>query len=360
MRVTVGMSGGVDSSVAALLLRRSGAHVSGTFMKNWEEDDPDYPCTALDDMRDALEVCERLSIDLTVENFTEEYRQRVFREFLQEYEAGRTPNPDILCNREIKFRAFLDSALENGADRIATGHYARVDCVDGRFRLLRGCDRNKDQSYFLYALDQKALSRSLFPVGELKKTEVRRLAAEAGFGNHAKKDSTGICFIGERRFTPFLQRYLFAQPGDIVTPEGRLIGTHKGAIFYTLGQRSGLGIGGVADCEDLPWFVVDKDLSTNTITVAQGNDHPLLYSDALEVVQVNWIAGTAPELPRSCSAKIRYRQPDQHCRIEVMSHERLLVHFDVPQRAVTPGQSVVFYDGEECLGGGVIDKRICQ
>ncbi|RMH19719.1 MAG: tRNA 2-thiouridine(34) synthase MnmA [Gammaproteobacteria bacterium] len=360
MRVTVGMSGGVDSSVAALLLRRSGVEVSGTFMKNWEEDDPDYPCTALDDMRDALEVCERLSIDLTVENFTEEYRQRVFREFLQEYEAGRTPNPDILCNREIKFRAFLDSALENGADRIATGHYARVDCVDGRFRLLRGCDRNKDQSYFLYALDQKALSRSLFPVGELKKTEVRRLAAEAGFGNHAKKDSTGICFIGERRFTPFLQRYLFAQPGDIVTPEGRLIGTHKGAIFYTLGQRSGLGIGGVADCEDLPWFVVDKDLSTNTITVAQGNDHPLLYSDALEVVQVNWIAGTAPELPRSCSAKIRYRQPDQHCRIEVMSHERLLVHFDVPQRAVTPGQSVVFYDGEECLGGGVIDKRICQ
>ena len=356
LRVCVGMSGGVDSAVAALLLQRAGHDVSALFMKNWEEDDVDGRCAAAADYQDAAQVCARLGVPLQAVNFAPEYWERVFRYFLEEYRAGRTPNPDVLCNQEIKFSAFLDHALRLGADYIATGHYARLAARGEGHALLKGRDAGKDQSYFLYTLSQPRLARSLFPLGGLHKGQVRRLATEAGLPNHAKKDSTGICFIGERDFRSFLQRYLPAQPGPVRSVSGETLGTHQGLMFYTLGQRQGLGIGGHRGSADLPWYVVGKDLSQNVLLVAQGHDHPLLYHGALEASTVHWIAGTVPALPARFRCKTRYRQPDQDCSVGHIANDRYRVAFDLPQRALTPGQSVVFYDGDECCGGGVIDR----
>ncbi|QIB67460.1 tRNA 2-thiouridine(34) synthase MnmA [Kineobactrum salinum] len=351
----VGMSGGVDSSVAALLLREQGYRVEGLFMKNWEEDDGTEYCTAKEDFADAQAVADQLGIPLHGANFAAEYWDNVFEHFLAEYRAGRTPNPDILCNREIKFRAFLDYALMLGADCIATGHYARRGLHDGKATLLRGLDENKDQSYFLHAVGHRELAQTLFPVGEIAKPEVRTLARQQALPTHNKKDSTGICFIGERRFTDFLQQYLPAQPGEIHSLEGERLGHHRGLMYHTIGQRQGLGIGGLADHDDAPWYVVGKDLEHNVLLVAQGNEHPALYSAGLTVAELFWIAGEAPALPLHCTAKVRYRQPDQTCSLS-LSGNRHRVRFDQPQRAVTPGQSVVFYQGERCLGGGVIER----
>lgn len=353
--VIVGLSGGVDSSVAAILLQQQGYAVEGMFMKNWEEDDTEEHCSAEVDLADARSVSEALGLTLHTVNFSAEYWDRVFSHFLTEYEAGRTPNPDILCNREIKFRAFLDHALHLGADCIATGHYARVNRRDGRYLLLKGCDHAKDQSYFLYTLGQHQLSRSLFPLGELEKSEVRRIAHEHGLVTHDKKDSTGICFIGERNFRDFLSRYLPARPGEIQTPDGKLIGHHSGLMYYTLGQRQGLGIGGVPGAPDEPWYVVGKDLENNVLLAAQGHDHPMLFSSSLRASQLSWVDGEGPKAPYRCRAKTRYRQADQACTITHIDQDCCEVVFDEAQRAVTPGQSVVFYDGEVCLGGGVIE-----
>ena len=303
-------------------------------------------------------MCENLEIVLHKVNFAREYWDRVFAYFLDEYRRGRTPNPDIMCNKEIKFKAFLDYALGLGADYIATGHYARVLHAPEGARMLRGVDRNKDQTYFLYTLGQAQLSRSLFPVGELEKPEVRRLAAEAGLVTAEKKDSTGICFSGERKFRDVLARYLPAQPGEIVTPEGDVIGEHQGLMYYTLGQRQGLGIGGVADAPEAPWFVVGKDLEHNRLIAAQGHDHPLLFKPALVARQLHWVADHPPSFPCTCTAKIRYRQPDQACTLSQIGPDTLEVRFESPQRAITPGQSVVFYDGDDCLGGGIIEHAI--
>ncbi len=354
-RVIVGMSGGVDSSVSALLLQQQGYDASGLFMKNWEENDPNGHCPAAEDARDALGVCDRLGISLDAVNFAKDYWDRVFRYFLDEYSRGRTPNPDVLCNKEIKFKAFLDYAMSQGADYIATGHYARVAQNNGRYRLLKGLDTNKDQSYFLYTLGQEQLARTLFPVGEITKPEVRRIATEAGFGNSAKKDSTGICFIGERDFKTFLARYLPAQPGDMMTPEGERVGQHDGLMYHTLGQRQGLGIGGRQGGDGSPWYVVGKSLTNNTLLVAQNHDHPLLYSRSLAASNLHWVHGAPPPLPLHCTAKTRYRQTDQACTITTLEDGICHVAFDQPQWAVTPGQSVVFYTGDECLGGGVIE-----
>ncbi|MGK0674001.1 MAG: tRNA 2-thiouridine(34) synthase MnmA [Halothiobacillaceae bacterium] len=359
MKVIVGMSGGVDSSVAALLLKEQGFEVEGLFMKNWEGDDTEENCPARQDMIDAMAVCDRLGIPFHFVNFAKAYWDRVFAHFLEEYRTGRTPNPDILCNREIKFRAFLDHALnELGAQAIATGHYARVIHDASGVRLLKGLDPNKDQSYFLHALHQEQLRHVMFPIGHLHKPKVRRLAEQVGFATAKKKDSTGICFIGERRFTEFLQRYLPAQPGDIITLEGQVIARHHGLMYYTLGQRQGLGIGGLRGFSEEPWFVVDKDLANNRLIVTQGTDHPSLYRPALLASQVHWIAGTPPPLPLRCQAKIRYRQADQDCTVHAHDGDGVRVMFDTPQRAITPGQSVVFYLGEECLGGAVIEAGI--
>lgn len=355
-RIIVGMSGGVDSSVSALLLAREHGRVAGMFMKNWEEDDRFGPCPAEADIADVQAVARHIGIEAFTRNFAREYWDHVFEHFLAEYRAGRTPNPDVLCNREIKFRTFLDHARELGADRIATGHYVRSDCRDGRWRLLRGVDDNKDQTYFLYTLGQEQLAHTVFPVGALKKNEVRAIARREGLPVHDKKDSTGICFIGERDFKEFLQRYLPAQPGEMRTPDGQFLGHHDGVVHYTLGQRQGLGIGGVAGYPDEPWYVVDKDLATNTLVVAQGHDHPLLYTDSLEAGELSWVAGEPPALPWRGTAKVRYRQSDQPCVIESIADGHATVRFDETQRAVTPGQHVVFYDGEECLGGGVIER----
>lgn len=354
--IIVGMSGGVDSSVAALLLKEAGHRVEGVFMKNWEEDDTDTFCPASQDMADAQAVCDALQIELHRVNFSAEYWERVFAHFLQEYRAGRTPNPDILCNKEIKFRAFLDYAKQRGADAIATGHYARCRTDTGVSQLLKGVDAGKDQSYFLYALTEAQLSQSLFPVGELQKDSVRQIAKKAGFINHAKKDSTGICFIGERKFKTFLNDYLPAQPGPIETPEGAIIGKHDGLMFYTVGQRQGLQIGGLKQAEELPWYVVDKVKERNALIVAQGQDHQLLYASALIVEQIHWINHPST-LPLSLSAKIRYRQMDQACIIDKHS-DHYKITFDLPQRAITPGQSIVFYQGDVCLGGGIIVSAI--
>jgi tRNA-specific 2-thiouridylase len=354
--VIVGMSGGVDSSVAALLLQQQGYRVEGLFMKNWEEDDDAGYCAAAADLADARAVCGKLAIPLHTINFSAEYWERVFSHFLAEYSAGRTPNPDILCNKEIKFRAFLDHALQLGADAIATGHYARVDAVDGVYRLRKGLDPDKDQSYFLYTLQQEQLSRTLFPVGELRKSEVRSLALEHGLVTHDKKDSTGICFIGERRFKDFLARYLPACPGEMRTPEAELVGRHDGLMYYTLGQRQGLGIGGRKEHGEAPWYVVDKELERNVLVVAQGHDHPRLFSSALEAGQLHWVAGRPPAAPHACHGKVRYRQGDQPCTITALNAERCQVSFAQAQRAVTPGQSVVFYDDDVCLGGGIIEQ----
>ncbi len=351
--IIVGMSGGVDSSVTALLLKQQGHAVSGLFMKNWE-DYPDGECPALQDSRDVMAVCDQLGIEMDGVNFAAEYWDRVFAYFLGEYQAGRTPNPDVLCNKEIKFKAFLDYALARDADKIATGHYARVELRDGRYRLLKAKDQNKDQTYFLYTLGQAQLSTTLFPLGDITKPEVRRIAAEHHFVNAKKKDSTGICFIGERKFKEFLGQYLPAQPGEMRTPEGELIGTHDGLMYYTLGQRQGLGIGGRKGSSGEPWFVVGKDLEHNVLLVAQG-EHPMLYSNTLEAGKLHWTTGTPPTAPLRCAAKTRYRQPDQPCTLTWLEGERCQVAFERPQRAVTPGQSVVFYRGDECLGGGVIE-----
>ncbi|WP_440222504.1 tRNA 2-thiouridine(34) synthase MnmA [Dokdonella sp. MW10] len=351
----VGMSGGVDSSVTALLLQRAGVPIAGMFMQNWEEDERLGECHADQDRKDALAVCARLGIAFHARNFAAEYWDQVFEHFLAEYRAGRTPNPDVLCNREIKFRTFLDHARALGADTIATGHYARNDCVDGRWRLLRGVDHNKDQSYFLHALGQEQLAATRFPVGELPKPEVRRLAAEAALPTHAKKDSTGICFIGERDLRTFLSRYIPAQPGAIRTPDGETVGEHQGAWYYTLGQRGGLGIGGRRDSSGEPWYVVGKDVHANVVYAVQGGANDWLMSRRLAASGATWIDGAAPARAFRCTAKTRYRQPDQACLVRV-DGDTCEVVFDEAQRAVTPGQSVVFYDGPVCLGGAVIER----
>ncbi len=358
-RVIVGLSGGVDSAVTALLLKNQGMQVEALFMKNWDEDDDADYCAAAEDLADAEAVCDHLGIPLHKISFSAEYWDRVFKHFLTEYRAGRTPNPDILCNREIKFRAFLDYALSLGADHIATGHYARIDQdSDGRFHLLKGTDANKDQSYFLYTLGQRQLRHSLFPVGAMEKAAVRQIAQQAGFPNHAKKDSTGICFIGERKFSDFLARYLPAQPGNIQTPEGEVLGRHQGLMFYTLGQRQGLGIGGQAEHSDAAWYVAGKDMEHNSLIVVQGGEHPLLYQAALLADAPHWVSGQTPILPLRCTARIRYRQADQACTLKLTTEGDCRIDFDVAQRAITPGQAVVFYQGEDCLGGATITKGL--
>lgn len=353
MRMMVGISGGVDSAVAAMLLQQAGHDVDGLFMTNWEEGDPQSPCPADRDRKDAAAVCAQLGIRFHARNFAAEYLEQVFAHFLDEYRAGRTPNPDVLCNREIKFATFLDEARSLGAERIATGHYARTDELDGRQRLLRAVDHNKDQSYFLHSLGQAQLAATVFPLGELEKPRVRELAREAGLVPHAKKDSTGICFIGERNFREFLGRYLPAQPGLMRSPDGECLGEHDGVMFYTLGQRQGLGLGGRAGSGGEPWYVVGKNIEARELIVAQGGNNPLLMSRQLTADSLSWVSGQAPGEHFACSAKTRYRQPDQVCKVSV-SGDTCRVVFDLPQRAVTPGQSLVLYDGDECLGGGVI------
>lgn len=353
MKIVVGISGGVDSAVSALLLKRAGHDVTGLFMKNWEEDDTDSHCSAAEDLKAAKAVCDVIGIELRTVNFATEYWDNVFEYFIDEHRAGRTPNPDVLCNREIKFKSFLEHALTLGADKIATGHYARVAADGGHFQLLKGRDPAKDQSYFLHAIGQHELSKALFPVGEIEKTEVRRLAREAGLPNFDRKDSTGICFIGERDFKSFLARYVPGAPGEIRSVDGAVKGKHEGVAYYTIGQRQGLGIGGPGE----PWYVVGKDMARNILYVAQGDEHPALYSHGLTATALHWIAGTPPAT-RRLTAKTRYRQVDQTCAIVELNDQSLRVEFDTPQRAVTPGQSVVFYDGAECLGGGVIEQAI--
>ncbi|MDZ7753560.1 MAG: tRNA 2-thiouridine(34) synthase MnmA [Gammaproteobacteria bacterium] len=352
-QVVVGLSGGVDSSVAALLLARAGQTVAGLFMKNWEEDDADGQCAAAEDLADAAAVARQLDIPLHTVNFAAEYWERVFEHFLAEHAAGRTPNPDVLCNSEIKFRAFLEHARGLGAQRIATGHYARTRTTAAGIALLKGRDPEKDQSYFLHRLGQEQLAPADFPLGELTKTQVRALAREAGLVTGDKKDSTGICFIGERPFGEFLARFLPASPGDIRDTAGTVIGRHRGLMFHTLGQRRGLGIGGRSDAGEAPWYVVDKRAADNVLVVAQDPRHPLLMSVAVEVTDPHWI-GPRPTLPLRCACKIRYRQRDQAARLMPAPEGRLRVDFDEPQRAATPGQYAVFYQGEVCLGGGVI------
>ncbi|AFC85643.1 tRNA 2-thiouridine(34) synthase MnmA [Frateuria aurantia] len=353
MKVMLGVSGGVDSSVAALLLQREGREVEGLFMQNWEEDIEDGPCTVDTDRKDALSVCGRLGIPFHARNFAADYWQHVFEHFIAEYRAGRTPNPDILCNREIKFKTFLTEARALGAEQIATGHYARVARRDGRWQLLKAVDASKDQSYFLHALGQDALSATLFPLGEIEKSSVRELAREAALPTHAKKDSTGICFIGERNFRDFLGRYLPAQPGEIWSVDGQCLGPHQGTMYYTLGQRNGLGIGGRQGASGEPWYVVGKDLPRNRLLVAQGGENQWLHASRIRAVDATWIDGRPPSGQFRCAAKTRYRQPDQACEVTVGS-DHLEIRFDDAQRAPTPGQSVVFYDGEVCLGGAVI------
>ncbi|WP_290702908.1 tRNA 2-thiouridine(34) synthase MnmA [Amphritea sp.] len=354
IKVIVGMSGGVDSSVSALLLQQQGYQVEGLFMKNWDEDDGTDYCTAMDDLADAQAVSDKLGIKLHTANFASEYWDNVFEHFLEEYKAGRTPNPDILCNREIKFKAFLDYAKVLGADMIATGHYVRRAELNGKTALFKGLDNNKDQSYFLHQVGCNELALTLFPVGELEKPEVRRLAEQYDLITHDKKDSTGICFIGERRFTDFLKQYLPAQPGKIETPGGDAIGQHQGLMYHTIGQRQGLGIGGLKNYPEEPWFVAEKDLERNVLIAVQGQQHELLFSNWLNASDIFWINGEKPALPMSCRAKVRYRQADQACTV-IADGEGYRIEFEEPQRAVTPGQSVVIYSDEICLGGGVIE-----
>lgn len=349
--VIVGMSGGVDSSVAAHLLLQQGHRVEGLFMSNWEEDEDGY-CTTAEDYQDARKVCELLNIPLHKISFAAEYRDRVFAHFLKEYQAGRTPNPDVLCNREIKFGVCFEHAKRLGADFFATGHYARVR-HEPQPQLLRGLDQGKDQSYFLHAVTASALKQALFPIGGLQKSEVRRIAKELVLPTHDKKDSTGICFIGERPFAEFLEKYLPAQPGEIHSIDGQRIGKHRGLMYYTLGQRHGLGIGGQADREEAAWYVAGKDLKNNILIVVQGHDHPAMQQNSLTAIELNWIAGQPPSSSFDCTAKVRYRQADQACHVEC-HRDQINVTFTQPQRAVTPGQYVVFYDDDVCLGGGVI------
>lgn len=354
MKIVVGMSGGVDSSVAALLLKQQGYDVIGVFMRNWEESDEDGVCTATEDYEDVQRVCETIDIPYYTVNFTREYYDRVFQYFLDEYKKGRTPNPDVLCNKEIKFKCFLDYALQVvGGDYLATGHYAQKDVHDGKYRLIRAFDHNKDQTYFLCQLGQAQLESAIFPIGHLDKKEVRQIAEENNLITASKKDSTGICFIGERNFSRFLSQYLPAQPGDIRDLDGNVKGRHNGLMYYTLGQRRGLGIGGQGTGE--PWFVVDKDLDNNVLYVVQGEKHRALYSTALDASQMNWVAGEAPAVSFDCTAKFRYRQPDQDVHVTVLENGNIHVDFKEPQKAVTPGQEVVLYDKQVCLGGATID-----
>ena len=363
--VIVGMSGGVDSSVSALLLQQQGYKVEGLFMKNWDEDDGTDYCTAKEDLADAQAVADKIGMKLHTANFASEYWDNVFEHFLEEYKAGRTPNPDILCNKEIKFKAFFDYAVHLGADYIATGHYVRnriTTSADGSetATLLKGLDSNKDQSYFLHAVSGAQIAKTLFPVGELEKPAVRAIAEKYDLITAGKKDSTGICFIGERRFKDFLEQYIPAQPGDIITDSGDIIAKHSGLMFHTIGQRQGLGIGGLADYSADPWYVLEKDMASNRLIVGQGGNHPLLFTDSLSTANIDWVSGVAPALPFTCKAKVRYRQSDQDCTITASNEGKLNVVFAEPQRAVTPGQSIAFYDGDTCLGGGVIEQRFNQ
>jgi tRNA-uridine 2-sulfurtransferase len=353
-RVVIGMSGGVDSSVAALLLIQQGYDVIGLFMKNWEDDDTDDYCSSRQDLIDAASVADIIGIPLEAVNFSVEYKERVFNQFLAEYKAGRTPNPDVLCNAEIKFKAFLDHAIGLGADYIATGHYAQVREKDGIFQLLKGEDGTKDQSYFLHRLNQTQLSRTLFPIGHLYKRDVRKIARDHGLPNFSKKDSTGICFIGERPFREFLNRYLPHEPGEIRTSDGTVMGKHTGLMYYTIGQRQGLGIGGIRDSDGKPWFVASKNVARNILTVVQGHDHPALYRPSLTAIDLTWISGRTPHCNWVYAAKTRYRQPDAPCTIGYIGHSKCRIEFAEPQWAITPGQSVVVYESKICLGGGVI------
>ncbi|AIK17290.1 tRNA 2-thiouridine(34) synthase MnmA [Glaesserella parasuis] len=358
-KVICGMSGGVDSSVSAFILQQQGYQVEGLFMKNWEEDDDTDYCTAAADLADAQAVCDKLSIKLHKINFAAEYWDNVFEHFLAEYEAGRTPNPDILCNKEIKFKAFLEYAAEDlGADFIATGHYVRRPPLDQQPKLLRGLDSNKDQSYFLYTLSEQQVAQSLFPVGDIEKPIVRAIAEDLGLATAKKKDSTGICFIGERKFKDFLARYLPAQAGDIKTVDGQVIGRHDGLMYHTLGQRKGLGIGGVKGASENAWYVVEKDLVNNVLIVAQGQDNSALLSSGLIASQLHWVDRQPIREKLRCTVKTRYRQADILCEIQPLDDETIRVIFDEPQIAVTPGQSAVFYQGEVCLGGGIIEEQL--
>jgi len=360
-KVVVGLSGGVDSSVTALLLKEQGYDVVGLFMKNWEDDDTDEYCSSKQDLIDAVSVADKIGIDIEAVNFSTEYKDRVFSNFLQEYKAGRTPNPDILCNAEIKFKAFLDHAMGLGADLIATGHYAQVrenPLKPGLFQLLKAEDGSKDQSYFLYRLNQAQLSKTLFPLGHLLKREVREIARQAGLANSEKKDSTGICFIGERPFQEFLSRYLPREPGVMQTPEGKVVGRHEGLMYYTLGQRQGLKIGGSRESNGEPWFVAAKDMQNNILTVVQGHEHPLLLNDGLVAGQLHWIADHEPETHWVYAAKTRYRQPDAPCEIDRLEGDMTEVRFGQKQWAITPGQSAVVYESNVCLGGGIITAAL--
>jgi len=354
LRIVLGLSGGVDSSVAALLLKREGHEVVGVFMKNWEDDDTDEYCTSRQDLVDAAAVADVVGIDIDAVNFAREYRERVFAHFLEEYRAGRTPNPDVLCNNEIKFKAFLDHARSLGAEAIATGHYARLRHNGDRVELLRAIDASKDQTYFLHQLTQEQLGPAMFPLGELTKRDVRAIAREQGIPTFAKKDSTGICFIGERPFRDFLARYLPREPGPIETPEGKVIGRHHGLAYHTLGQRQGLGVGGTPGGSDAPWFVAAKDLARNALVVVQGHDNPRLYAVAVDLEAMHWIAASPPATHRVLAAKTRYRMAEAACRLEALGHGRWRAVFDAPQWAPTPGQYLVLYDGDVCLGGAVI------
>jgi len=351
-RVVVGMSGGVDSSVAALLLKEQGYDVIGIFMKNWDDTDENGVCTATEDYEDVIRVCNQIGIPYYAVNFEKQYWDKVFTYFLDEYKAGRTPNPDVMCNKEIKFKAFLEHAMTLGADYLATGHYARVEYQDGEYKMLRGLDENKDQTYFLNQLGQDQLSKVMFPIGNIEKSKVRELAKEANLATATKKDSTGICFIGERNFKEFLSQYLPAQPGKMETLSGEVKGKHDGLMYYTIGQRHGLGIGGSGD----PWFVIGKNLEKNILYVDQGFDNELLYSDWITATDVSWVSDQIPTSGLKCTAKFRYRQPDNNVTVEIIDGHSVKIRFDQPIRAITPGQAVVFYRGEECLGGGTIDK----
>ena len=358
-KVIVGMSGGVDSSVSAHLLIEQGYQVEGLFMKNWEEDDTDEYCAAAQDLIDAQQVCDKLGIKLHTINFATEYWDNVFEYFLEEYKAGRTPNPDIMCNKEIKFKAFLEFACEDlAADYIATGHYVQREYVNGKWAMLRGLDINKDQSYFLYTLSHEQVGRTLFPVGNIEKPQVRAIAEQANLVTHNKKDSTGICFIGERKFKDFLAKYLPAQPGIIESAEGEAIGEHDGLMYHTLGQRKGLRIGGLANAGEAPWYVVEKDLKRNVLIVGQGHNHPRLFSQGLVGNQLHLVERTQLNEPVKCTVKTRYRQDDVNCHLSPMANGEFLVMFDQEQSSVTPGQSVVFYQNERCLGGGIINTLI--
>ena len=356
-KIVVGISGGVDSSVAALLLAEQGYDVQCIFMKNWEDKDGEI-CTSADDYNDALQVCNILGLPIHSVNFSKEYWDKVFSYFLSEYKAGRTPNPDVLCNREIKFKAFLNYAMRLGFKKIATGHYAKIECINSQYRLLKGKDKNKDQSYFLYMLSHDPLSRSEFPLGDLDKKDVRNIAKKAGLPTADKKDSTGICFVGEQNFKQFLERFLPANPGDIISSDGKKVGTHSGLMYYTIGQRKGLGIGGGHSDLNDPWYVVGKDMIKNNLIVCQGKDNPSLYNDKIIATQLHWISNIMPNERQELAAKIRYRQKDQACTIELVKNKSAIVSFNKPIFAAAAGQSIVFYKHEECLGGGIIEPYV--